>query len=472
MPDALWTSADMEKATGGKASAAFSACGVSIDTRTLKKGEAYLALQGVTMDGHRFVEDALKAGAACAIVREDFEGEGPFLRVPDTLRALEDLGRFARARFKGKVIGVTGSAGKTGTKEMLAIALGPSGAVHASRKSFNNHWGVPLTLANLPPEADFAVVEMGMNHAGELLALSRLVRPHVAVITTIEPAHIEHFKTLEAIADAKGEIFSGLEPEGAAVLNADNPQFRRLKGLAEKAGVARILSFGEDEGADGRLVDCTLHADSSRVTAEVMGARARYRVNIPGKHIVMNSLAVLAAAVAAGGSLEAAVEAIKNAEPVEGRGSRAGIVIAEGAPPLVLIDESYNANPASMAAALGVLEMAEPAAGGRRIAVLGDMLELGPEGPRLHAGLANAVLKARAEVVFCCGPLMEALYALLPGPWKGGHAADSRALAPLVTAAVKPGDVVLVKGSAGSRMAYVVEALRALQAKGKEKNAV
>jgi UDP-N-acetylmuramoyl-tripeptide--D-alanyl-D-alanine ligase len=473
MTTPLWTSSEMEQATQGRAEGAFTASGVSIDTRTLKKGEAYLALKGVQLDGHSFVEAAFKAGASCAVVNESFQAASPawpLLRVKDTQEALENLGRAARARTKAVVIGVTGSAGKTGTKEMLSIALAPSGLTHASKKSFNNHWGLPLTLANLPPDAAFAVLEMGMNHAGELTKLSAQARPHIAVITTIEPAHIEYFKTLEAIADAKAEIFSGMEKGRTAILNRDNPQFRRLKNAAEKQGL-KIVSFGEDEEAEAHLEDCALHADSSRVTAKILGAPLKYRLNIPGKHIVMNSLAALAVVKAAGGDLHKAVEALKNSEPVEGRGNRLSVQLPGGGAPVIIIDESYNANPASMAAALSVLEMAQPKEGGRRIAVLGDMLELGAEGPRLHAGLANPLLKARADLVFCCGPQMDALYQQLPEGWRGAHTNDSRDLAPQVAQSVRPGDVVLVKGSKSVRMGYVIEALQQLQAK-ENRNAV
>jgi len=476
MTAVLWTSADMAKATGGEVTRDFTATGLSIDSRTIKKGEAYLALKGEKLDGHAFIDAAFKAGASAAIVSNDVQSDKPLLRVKDTMKALEALGRAGRARAKGKIIGVTGSAGKTGTKEMLAIAFAALGKTHASKKSFNNHWGVPLTLANLPPDAAFGVFEMGMNHKGELAVLAAEVRPHIAIITTVELAHVEFFKTVEDIADAKAEIFSGMDKKGIAILNVDNPHFTRLKNHALKAGITKIISFGEEDEADSRLVDCALHADSSRITADIMGERVKYKLNIPGRHIAMNSLAALTAVKAAGGDLAKAIEAIRLSEPVEGRGNRLSITIEEGRAPVTLIDESYNANPAAMAAALSVLEMAIPAAGGRRIAVLGDMLELGPEGPHLHAALANPLLKAKVDLVFCCGPQMDALYSLLPEPWKGAHTQDSRALADIVIKAVKPGDVVLVKGSLGSKMAYIIEALRNMQppqAKAKEpRNAV
>jgi len=458
----IWTSQDAEKATGGKATATFAATGVSIDSRTLKPGDLFIALKGDSLDGHNYVEAAFKAGASAAMVSKTHQSaSGPLLQVDDTMKALEGLGAFARARTKAVVVGVTGSAGKTGTKEMLSVMLSALGVTHASKKSFNNHWGVPLTLASMPLDAQYAVFEMGMNHAGEMTALTKQVRPQVAIITTIEPAHIEHFKTVEAIADAKAEIFLGMGEDGIAILNVDNPHYTRLKSAAEKRGLRKIYGFGEDEEAQARLVDCTLHSDSSRATADILGERVKYRLGIPGKHIVHNSLGALAVVKAAGANLQKAVEALKNSEPTEGRGNRHSITLEEGAPPLTVIDESYNANPASMLAAFGVFEMVNPAAGGRRIAVLGDMLELGKDGPRLHAELANPLLRAKTDLLFCCGLQMDALYQALPPGWRGGHAGDSRSLAPLVVEAARPGDVVLVKGSAGSKMGYIVHALQA-----------
>ncbi len=465
--DTLWTSGDIAKITGGTATGNFEAMGVSIDTRTLKTGDIYIALKGESLDGHDYVESAFKAGATAALVKKDFQAKDPswtLVHVDDTLKALEDLGKAARARATGKIIGVTGSAGKTGTKEMLLIALSALGKSYASKKSFNNHWGVPLSLSNLPPDADYGIFEMGMNHAGELEKLTAQVRPHIAIVTTVEAAHIENFKNVDAIADAKAEIFTGMDKNGIAILNNDNPHHARLKNAAEAVGISRILSFGEEEKTDAHLVDCTLHADSSKVTADISGERVKYKLNVPGKHIVINSLAALLAVRAAGGDLQTAVEAIKNSEPVEGRGNRLTVTMEDGQPPVIIIDESYNANPASMRASFSVFEMVAPKGAGRRIAVLGDMLELGRDGPRLHAELANPLLKAKTDLLFCCGPQMDALYQTLPEHWRGGHAPDSKALAELVTQAVQPGDVILVKGSAGSKMAYIVEALQCLRA--------
>ncbi|MDE1152964.1 MAG: UDP-N-acetylmuramoylalanyl-D-glutamyl-2,6-diaminopimelate--D-alanyl-D-alanine ligase [Micavibrio sp.] len=458
----IWTAEEAAAATNGTASHSFTATGVSIDSRTVKNGDLFIALKGENFDGHSFAPHAIAAGAAAVVVNHDYDGDAaPKLAVGDTQKAIEGLGAASRARTTATVIGVTGSAGKTGTKEMLSIMLSALGPTHASKKSFNNHWGVPLSLSNLARDAKYAVFEMGMNHAGEMTALAAQVKPHIALITTIEPAHIEHFKTVEAIADAKAEIFTGMDAGGIAILNIDNPHFARLKAAAERAGIRKIYGFGEDEDAQSRLVDCTLHADSSRITADILGERVKFKLNIPGKHIVINSLGALTVVKAAGGNLQKAVEALRNSEPTEGRGNRHSINLQDGQPPLTIIDESYNANPASMLAAFKVFEMVAPPAGGRRIAVLGDMLELGKDGPQLHAGLANPLLLAKTDLLFCCGPQMDALYQALPPDWRGGHTNDSRELAKVLLETVKPGDVILVKGSAGSKMGYIVHALQA-----------
>jgi len=467
----LWTSEQLTGATGGTCSAPFVGNAISIDTRTLKPGDIYLALKGEKLDGHDYVTAAFDAGAAGAIVRNDFSsGAGPVLRVPDTFHALQDIGRAGRARSRARIIGVTGSAGKTGTKEMLAQAFSAFGPTHASKKSYNNHWGVPLSLANLPPDAAFGVFEMGMNHTGEIADLTRQVRPSIVIITTIEPVHIENFKNIEGIADAKAEIFDGVDKGGHAILNIDNPHFARLKRHAEAKGLI-IIPFGEDDEAQARLIDCTLHPRESGITASVFGETVRTTLHIPGKHIVMNALAVLAAVKAAGCALAPAARALENAETVEGRGNRITVRVPGGA--ITIVDESYNANPAAMRAALEVFAMAEPDVNGRRIAVLGDMLELGRDGPKMHAELANPLLKAKTDLVFCCGPLMDALFNVLPPDWRGAHAKNSQELAPLVAAAVRPGDIILVKGSLGSKMSYVVQALQSLQENaGEKRNAV
>jgi len=435
--------------------------GHSIDSRTLQPGEAYFALKGDVHDGHDFVAAALKAGAALAVVeraqRDKFAADAPLLIVDDVLDALRDLARASRARLKGQVIAVTGSVGKTSTKEALRRVLSPQGETHASAASFNNHWGVPLSLARCPASARFAVFEIGMNHAGEIEPLVKMVRPHISIITTVEPVHLEFFAGIEAIADAKAEIFAGVEAGGAAVLNHDNSQFARLKARAERQGVARIVSFGGDPKSDARLLDLSLHATSSAVHANILGHDVSYKVGMPGRHIAMNSLAVLAAASLAGADLALAALAMSQVEAAAGRGVRRVLDLGSG--DATLIDESYNANPASMAAAINVLGQAAIGPRGRRIAVLGDMLELGRTGPSLHGGLAEAVKANGIDLVYCCGPLMRNLWDALSAGKRGGYADSSAGLESQVVAAVRAGDAIMIKGSLGSKMKVIVNAL-------------
>ncbi len=460
---ALWTTDAMAAAMGAQPQGTLprAVSGLSIDSRTLARGDAFFALSDAR-DGHDFVDAALAAGAALAVVAADrrarFSEQAPLLVVPDVLQALRDLAAAARARSGAKFIGVTGSVGKTGTKEALRLALAKDGATHASVASYNNHWGVPLSLARCPQSARYAVLEMGMNHAGEIEPLSRLVRPHVAVITTIAPVHLEFFGTLTKIADAKAEIFCGLVPGGAAVLNRDIAQFSHLRRRAKEAGVARVVSFGEHAKADARLLKCALQPHSSTVEALILGNEIAYKIGAPGRHIVLNSLAVLAAAELAGADLALAALALAEFKPVAGRGAPIAIELPGGA--ALVIDESYNANPASMAAALALLGQAEIGPRGRRIAVLGDMLELGAKGPALHRGLCEAVVGNGVDLVFCCGPLMHNLWRALPASRRGGYAEDAAALEAQVLPAVHAGDVVMVKGSLGSRMAPIVKALQ------------
>jgi UDP-N-acetylmuramoyl-tripeptide--D-alanyl-D-alanine ligase len=460
----LWTIEAMAAAMHARGQGALPAAvqGLSIDSRSIGAGEAFFAIKGDSRDGHDFVHAALAAGAALAVVAADqcdrFANDAPLLIVPEVLEGLRDLARAARGRSAAKVIGVTGSVGKTGTKEALRLALSPEGETHASVASYNNHWGVPLSLARCPQSARFAIFEMGMSHAGEIEPLTRLVRPHVAIITAIEPVHLEFFRSIAAIADAKSEIFFGLEPGGAAVINRDSPHYARLRRNAKAAGVARIVAFGSHPKADARLLDHALHPECSTVHASILGTEVTYKLGAPGYHLVLNSLAVLATVVLAGGDLALAALALAQLEPTIGRGSRMTLELAGGSRAL-LIDESYNANPASMRAALALLGEAAPGPRGRRIAVLGDMLELGAKGPALHRDLAQPVLANGVDLVFCAGPLMHELWQALPSERRGGYAEAAAALESSVLAAVQPGDVLMIKGSLGSRMGPLVKAL-------------
>ena len=457
----LWTIDDMARAISAWRAGALpdAVTGISIDSRTIAPGQAFFAIKGDAHDGHDFVAAALRAGAGLAVVSstKPAPSDAPLLIVRDVLGALRRLARAARARTNAQVIAVTGSVGKTSTKEALSLALSRDGETHASVASFNNHWGVPLSLARLPTGARYAVFEIGMNHAGEITPLTKLARPHVAVITTVEPVHFEFFASVEAIADAKAEIFTGVEPGGAAVLNRDNPHFARLARRAKRAGVQRVVSFGEDEHADARLIKCALQPESSTIEADILGARVAYKLGAPGRHQVLNSLAVLATASIVGADLALASLALADLRPAAGRGTRLKLPLHGGE--ALVIDESYNANPTSMRAALAVLAQAPLGRHGRRIAVLGDMLELGPKALDLHRDLADVITAIGIDLVFCAGPLMEALWQALPSQRRGGYAESAAALEPDVIAAVHAGDAVMVKGSAGSKMAPIVKAL-------------
>ena len=460
---ALWTIDAMAAAMRADKCGALPADvpGISIDSRTLGKGDAFFAIAGENRDGHDFVEAALASGAGVAVVtrasRGRFSAEAPLLAVDDVLGALRDLAAAARARSPAKVIAVTGSVGKTSTKEALRLALSGDGETHASAASYNNHWGVPLSLARLPASAKYAVFEIGMNHAGEITPLTKLVRPHVAIVTAIAPVHLEYFGTLAKIADAKAEIFSGLEPDGAAVLNRDGEQYARLAKAAKAAGVTRIVSFGEHAKADARLLRHSLLPDCSTVEARILGTTVTYKLGAPGLHLVLNSLAVLAAAALAGADLALAALALNNLKAVPGRGSRIVLKLPTGS--ALLIDESYNANPASMRAAIALLGQMPVGPRGRRIAVLGDMLELGRKGAVLHRSLAEPIRMAKVDLVFCSGPQMRALWEALPSGARGGYAETAAALEPSVLDAIHDGDAVMVKGSFGSKMGPIVKAL-------------
>ena len=433
----MWTADDLTAATMGASRVPFGATGVSIDTRTLQPGDLFVALKGEHGDGHAHVAEALAKGAAGAVVQQNLPGST--LLVHNTLDALWGLGRYARARFGGKMVAITGSVGKTTTKEMLRTVLSAAGKTHASPASYNNQWGVPLTLARLPADAEFCVAELGTNHPGEIRPLSRLVRPDVAVITAVEATHIGNFGTIEAIADEKSAIGDGLGPDGIALLPADSPMLGRLAvrgGRTDTFGVAQVIDMQADQ-------------DGTDVTAQVETRTVTFRVNAPGLHMVQNALAALTAASLLGVDGSAAMADFR---PGAGRGQRRALPGG-----ISLLDESYNASGASVRAALGVLRSMP----GRRVAVLGDMLELGSHGAAEHMALAPAVFQS-TDQLYTCGPLMKLLFDATPIELQGAHAEDSAALAPLVKANATSGDAILVKGSLGSRMAVVVRALEGI----------
>lgn len=463
--EALWTGARLIEAMGARAQGVVPAAvtGISIDTRTLEPGDAFFAIQGETRDGHEFVAAALQKGAALAVVDEahagSFPADAPLAVVPDVLKAMERAGMARRAELSAGVVAVTGSVGKTGTKEALRLVLSRQGKTHAPVASYNNHWGVPLTLCRTPRDVRYGVYEIGMNAPGEILPLAKMVQPQVALITTVQPVHLAAFESVEGIAREKAAIFSGLKAGGTAIVNADLPQSGLLRELAQASPAGRIISFGESEAADVRLLGCSLKPDVSTADVSVMGRPVTYKLGSPGKHIVLNSLAVLAAVEALGADLALAALALADLAPPAGRGARQVLHAPSG--PFTLIDESYNGNPASMKAAIENLGRMPVAGRGRRIAVLGDMLELGESAPALHKGLADAVTGNGVDLVFACGPLMRTLYDALPSHRRGAYAAQASGLEPHVLDAIRGGDVITVKGSLGSRMGPIVKAVTA-----------
>lgn len=470
MSDApLWTPAALEAATGGRLIGTPRAVtGASIDTRSLEPGDLFFAIRGEARDGHDFVPAALGKGAGAAMVTDarakEFEGAGPVLAVPGegddpVLDAMRRLGLAARARTGAAIVAVTGSVGKTGTKEALRHVLSAQGATHASVASYNNHWGVPLTLARMPEDSRFGVFEIGMNHGAEILPLTAMVRPDVALITTVEPVHIEHFRSLSAIADAKGEIFSGLKPGGVAVINRDNPNYERLLAHAHASRAGRVVTFGEHASADVCAHRILLRPDVSVVDATVMGVPVTYQLGTPGRHVAMNSLGVLACIHALGADLARAALSLASLKPPVGRGERTALRIEDGE--AFLVDESYNANPASIRAALATLAGIDTGPKGRRIAVLGDMKELGAAGEALHRELADAVAANGIDRVFAVGPLMAHLFEALPMPVRGTAGLTAEDVTDAVLATLRPGDAVMVKGSNSMRMVRIVEAVKA-----------
>jgi len=458
----LWTSQDIAAATTGRAAGQWDADGISIDSRSVSAGDLFIALEGPRFDGHDFVSEALNRGASAAMVTtipeesKDTVSEDRLVIVNNTLEGLKALAANARSRSAAKIAAITGSVGKTTTKDALTLVLGRQGNTHATIGNLNNHLGVPLSLARMPQETNFGVFELGMNHAGEIEPLSQIVRPNVAVITAVEPVHLENFESVEDIAEAKSEIFSGLETHGTVIIPADSPHFDLLEERALSCDKCQVIGFGTDRRATYRLIAWTVTETGTRVAADINGRRIVYEIGLSGKHLAGNSLAVLAAVDVMGGDVEQAAGDLYDMRPPKGRGAKSIISVSGGT--FFLIDESYNASPVSICAL--VESLAATRRTGRVILVLGDMLELGNETEAFHKTLADPIASTGVDAVYTAGPLMHHLHNALPKDIEKHHAGDSQAIAKLVAAHIKAGDTVAVKGSFGSKMSVVVDALK------------
>jgi UDP-N-acetylmuramoyl-tripeptide--D-alanyl-D-alanine ligase len=469
MSDFLWSGLGLVAPLQARVSGAVpeGVGGISIDTRSLRPGELFFAIKGDNSDGHDYVAGAFQRGAAAAVVDEAhadaFRGLGSLYVVHDVLKSLEGLAVAARKRSRARIIAVTGSVGKTSTKEALRKVLSAAGPTHASEKSYNNHWGVPLTLAALPEAARYAVFEIGMNHPGEITPLVAMVRPHVAIVTNVAPVHLEHFANVEEIARAKAEIFSGLVKGGVAIINRDIETFDVLDAAAKQSPAGHVLTFGGHAGADAQLLKFDAQDNFSRISARVLGQELNFTLGAPGRHLAINALAVLLAARSVGLDLATASASLALFASQQGRGARERLRLDRQGPEseFLLIDESYNANPASMEAAIEVLGAAKISPGGRRIAVLGDMLELGVAAADLHVALGEALARNNIDLVFAAGPLTRHLFDSLPEQKRGAWAENAARLEPRVVEALAPGDIVMVKGSNGSRMHALVTGLKA-----------
>ena len=462
-PLPLWTPAEILAATGGTVHGApLDVNGISIDSRTVEPGDLFIAIRGDRFDGHDFVDAALAAGASAALVDADQASRfavprGGLIAVADSYRAMVDLATAARARSQAKILAITGSVGKTSTKETFRLILSGFGATHAPEKSFNNHWGVPLTLCRMARDTQFGVFEIGMNHANEITPLSRLVQPHVAMITTVAAVHLENLGSLDAIAAAKAEIFDGLLPGGVAVVHGDIEHTGFLKARAAQAGAGSVLTFGHGAGHDCELMQVVLLPECSSVDARIMGQQLTYKVGAPGEHLVINSLGVLVVCSALGLDLARAGLALAQMQQPDGRGRRHSLITSGDQ--ITLLDESYNANPSSVRAALKVLSRMPVGARGKRIAVLGDMLELGEGAASMHGDLAGDLAALGTDKVYACGPLMKALWRVLPMEMRGHYSETSDGLRAPLKNDLAPGDAVMIKGSLGSRMGPLVAML-------------
>ncbi|QDY69456.1 UDP-N-acetylmuramoyl-tripeptide--D-alanyl-D-alanine ligase [Qingshengfaniella alkalisoli] len=455
----LWTASEARAATGGEAQGDWTVSSISIDTREIEPGALFVALTD-RRDGHDFVADALAKGAAAALVSRRPEGvaeDAPLLIVEDVMDGLRALAISARTRLKGQVIAVTGSVGKTSTKEMLRCIFAEAGKVHAAERSFNNHWGVPLTLARCPADADFVVIEIGMNNPGEIAPLSDIARPDVAMVTTVAPAHMAAFSSVDDIAREKGQIISGLVSGGAAVLNGDVPTASILAGIAQDKG-ARVVCFGTGDTHQARLLDMSLTDMTTEIHCDVMGQTIAASYQVPAEHFALNAVAALTASSLCGVALDVAAIGLAKWTPPKGRGTRETVVLSDGGQ-LELIDDAYNANPVSLAASLRVLATSEPK-GGRRVAILGDMLELGGDENAVHAAIAELPSVSSIDVIHCVGSCMAHLWQALPDSKRGRSVETSDQLLDELPELVSAGDIVLLKGSLGSKIGILVDALR------------
>lgn len=457
----VWSAQDIAHAVKAKTTGNWTATSVSIDTRTMEKGALFVALPGANVDGHAHVKAAIDKGAVGALVSKQVDGVSAdkLIVVGDVETALQDLGVAGRARSKATFIGVTGSVGKTGAKEMLAAALRPQGTVHATKGNLNNHLGVPLNLANMPLDVDFAVIEMGMNHAGEIARLSHWVKPHASLITTVDAVHIEYFKSVEAIADEKASIFDGMGGAGVAVLNADNAHYERMRKYAEKKDLDRVLSFGTGAGALCRMESYRVEDVHSEVEAVIAGTAMQFRIGTVGKHWALMSVAVLGMVDALGLDLAKSAAALEFFTEPKGRGQIRKLAVKGGH--LRLVDDCYNASPISMKGAFAKLADLRDATQDdvRTVVILGDMLELGEHAEDMHVGLIPALVNNQMDLVFAAGSFMQKMYEALPEAMQGAYRATSKELAPVVVEQLRPRDLVLVKGSRGSRMDAVVDAI-------------
>ncbi len=460
----IWTAQEVADALGLAMKTSWSATGVSIDSRSVAVGDLFIAITGPAHDGHRFVVEALEKGAVGAIIHcdpgqltEDSGLADRMIEVADTLVGMQQLAAHARERSAARIIAVTGSVGKTGSKEILKLLLSDQGRTAATEGNLNNHWGLPLSLARMPKDTEFGIFEMGMNHVGEIRPLSLIASPDVSLITTVEMVHSEFFDSVEQIAESKAEIFAGFKSDSVAVLNIDNPMFDILKTIAGRSGAQTVRTFGCHQDADFRLILAESGNTHCRVQANIHARPVSFEIGMPGKHWALNAMGVLACIEAVGANVEQAIARLKDMHGLKGRGEFHEVKIDGGR--FVLVDESYNASPISMTAAIETLGQMSVSGKGRRIVVLGDMLELGDEAEKCHGNLINPLLKSGIDLVFTAGQYMARLWDALPADMRGGHAMTSQNLSPLVTSAVRPDDIVMVKGSLGSKTGMIVDDL-------------